>query len=129
MNWSGMMKSVGLCSSFSDPTADTETNALHAELLEGIDIGAEVQLRGQDAMATSVARQEGNLAPFQFAQNKGIGRLAKRRLYAFFLYVGESGHGIKPAAADNADLRFSQIVLPMRARLRPAPSLLANNSV
>ena len=25
MNWSGITKSVGLCSSFSEPTADSET--------------------------------------------------------------------------------------------------------
>ena len=80
-------------------------------------------------MPAPVPRQKGHLAPFQFAQHKGIGRLAKRRLHALFMHVGESGHRIKPAAADNADLRLSQIVLPMRARLRPAPSLLANNSV
>ena len=46
-------------------------DALHAELLEGVDVGAEVQLGGKNAMAAAMARQEGDFAAFQFAQNEG----------------------------------------------------------
>ena len=83
-------------------------NALHAEFLEGVDVGAEVQLRGQNAMAAAVARQERDLAALQFAQHEGVGGFAEGRFHALFMNVGESGHGIQPAAADDADLRLRQ---------------------
>ena len=86
-------------------------NALHAQLLEGVDIGAEVQLGRQNAMAAAVARQKGDFAALELAQHKGVRRLAERRLDALFVNVGESGHGVKPAAADNPDLCLSQCSL------------------
>ena len=86
-------------------------DALDAELLEGVDVGAEVQLRGQDAMAAAVAREKGDLAAFEFAENEGVGWLAEGRFDALFVHVGESGHGVEPAAADDADLCLSTIVL------------------
>ena len=108
MNWSGITKSVGLCSSFSEPTAETETNPLHAQFLEGVDVGPEVQLRGQDAVSAPMPGQKGHLAPLQLAQHKGVGRLAKGRLHALFMHIRKSGHRVQPAAADNANLRLSQ---------------------
>ena len=86
-------------------------DALDAELLEGVDVGAEVQLRGQNAVAAAVAGEEGDLAAFQFAEDEGVGWVAEWRLDALFMNIGESGHGIKPAAADDADLRLSQCSL------------------
>jgi hypothetical protein len=83
-------------------------NALDAELLECVDVGAEVQLRGQNAMAAPMPRQKRHLAALQLAQHKRVGGLAKGRLHALFAHVGESGHGVKPAAADDADLRLRQ---------------------
>ena len=83
-------------------------DALDAEFLEGVDVGAEIQLRRQDAVAAAVACEKGNLAAFQFAKHEWVGRIAERRLHPLFVQVGESGHGIKPTAADDADLRLGQ---------------------
>ena len=47
-------------------------DALDAELLEAVDVGAEVQLAGQDAVAASVPRQEGDAAAFQRAQDVSL---------------------------------------------------------
>ena len=45
-------------------------DALDAELLEGVDVGAEVELGGQNAMAAAVAREKGDLAAFELAENE-----------------------------------------------------------
>ena len=63
-------------------------------------------------MPASVPRQERHFAALQFAQHKRVRGLAKRRLHALFMHVGESGHRVKPAAADDADLRLSQLLAP-----------------
>ena len=55
-------------------------DALDAELLEAMNVGAEVQFTGQDAVASPVARQECDLAAFERAADIGIRRRAKRRL-------------------------------------------------
>ena len=47
-------------------------DALDAELLEGINVGAEVELGGKDAMAAAVAREKGDLAAFELAENEGV---------------------------------------------------------
>ena len=78
-------------------------DALDAELFEGVDVGAEVQLRGQNAMAAAVAREKGHLAALQLAEHKRVRGLAEGRFDALLVNVGESGHGIQPAAADDAD--------------------------
>ena len=86
-------------------------DALDAELLEGIDIGAEVQLRGKNAVAAAMAGQEGDFAAFQFAQHEGVGGIAEGGFDAHFVLIGEAGHGVEPAAADDADFCLSQVVL------------------
>ena len=48
---------------------------LHAELLEAVNVGAEIQLGGQNAVSASVAGQKRNLAAFQRAQDIGVGGL------------------------------------------------------
>ena len=53
-------------------------DALDAELLEGVDVGAEVQFGGKDAMAAAVAREEGDLAAFELAENEGVGGCRRR---------------------------------------------------
>ncbi len=93
-------------------------DALDAEFLEGVDVGAEVEFRGQNAMAAAVAREEGDFAAFQFAENEGVGWIAERRFHAHFVLIGEAGHGIEPAAADDADFRLSQDLLLTRTRRR-----------
>ena len=45
-------------------------NPLDAELLERVDVGAKIQLRGEKLVTTAVSRQEGNFAALKFAQDK-----------------------------------------------------------
>src|SRR5580698_10797527 len=89
-------------------------NTLDAELLECVDVGAEVQLGGKNAMAASMAREKGDLASFEIAKHKSLRWLAEVRIHALFAYVGEAGHGVKTAAADNADFRLRQTSLLFR---------------
>ena len=65
-------------------------------------------------MVPAMARQKGDLAAFQFAQDKGVGGVAKGRLHALFMHVCESRHRIEPAAANNSDFRLSQCPLLFR---------------
>ena len=58
----------------------------HAQLLEAINIGAEIQFAGKNAVPASVTRQERHFAALQRAQDIGVGRLAERRLQAHFSY-------------------------------------------
>ena len=59
-------------------------------------------------MAASVTRQEGDFAALESAAHVGVGRRAERRLHAHFFGLGQTGHGIEPAAADNSDFRLWQ---------------------
>jgi hypothetical protein len=62
-------------------------------------------------MAAAVARQESDLAAFEFAEDKSVGGRAKGRFDALLVDVGESGHGVKPAAADDADFYLRHLPL------------------
>ena len=94
-------------------------NALHSEFLEGVDIGPEVQLRREDAVTATVAREERNPVSFQFAENEWVRWIPKGRFDAFFVDVGKSGHRVKPAAADNPDLRLRQCRSDRQAKSSP----------
>ncbi len=48
-------------------------DALHAELFHGVDVGAEVELGGKNAMAASVTREEGDLTALELAEDEGVG--------------------------------------------------------
>ncbi len=63
-------------------------NPLHAQLLHREDVGAEVQLRGQQQVTAAMAGKKGHLAPCQIAQNKGVGRIAEWGCDALFADVG-----------------------------------------
>ena len=76
---------------------------LHAQLLKAVNIGAKIQLAGQDAVSAPVTRQERNFAAFQRAQDVGVRGLAERRLQAYLFNFGEPRHGVQPAAADNSN--------------------------
>ena len=43
-------------------------------------------------MSATVAGKESDFAPFQFAQHEWVRGFAERRINAFFVDVGESGH-------------------------------------
>jgi hypothetical protein len=47
-------------------------NALHAELLECVNVGAEVQLRGQNAMPASMPSKKRYAAALQLTQHKCV---------------------------------------------------------
>src|SRR5205823_13300782 len=51
-------------------------DALDAEHLEAVQVGAEVELRGQDAMAAPVARHEGDALAVEVAEQIGVRRRA-----------------------------------------------------
>ena len=86
-------------------------DALDAELLERVDVGAEVELGGKDAMAAAVAGEKGDLAALELAEDKGVRGRAEGRFDALFVNVGEAGHGVKPAAADDADFCLRHLLL------------------
>ena len=83
-------------------------DALDPQLLEPVNVGAKVQLTGQNAMAASMARKKRHLASLQRAAHVGVGRRAKRRFHPHFLHLAQPGHGVQPAAADNSDFRLCQ---------------------
>ena len=87
-------------------------DALDAELLEGIDVGAEVELGRKNAMAAAVTREESDLAAFELAENEGVRGRAEGRFDALLVDVGESGHGVEPAAADDADFCLRHSLTP-----------------
>ncbi len=55
------------------------------------------------AVANAVARQEGDALAAEGADGERVARRAKRRLDAALLDVGQVGHAVEAAAADDAD--------------------------
>src|SRR6185312_12656897 len=76
---------------------------LDAEHLEAVDVGAEVQLRRQDAMPDAVPRQEGDPLAAQRADHVRPRGIAKRRRDPPLLAIGHLRHVVQAAAADDAD--------------------------
>ena len=79
-------------------------DALDAEHLHAVDVGAEVQLGRQDAMADAVPRQERDPLAAQRADDVRAGRIAERRGDGPLFAVGQLRHVVEAAAADDADL-------------------------
>ena len=71
-NWSGITKLQRLVLFLERSDGGNGDDALDPELLEGVDIGAEIQFARQDAVATSVARQKGNFAAFECTADKCV---------------------------------------------------------
>ena len=57
-------------------------------------------------MPAAMPRQKRYVLTFQRSHGEGIGRLAERRLDANLARPRQTVHGIKPAAADDADARL-----------------------
>src|ERR1700723_3180818 len=79
-----------------------------AEHFEGVDIGAEVDLGWEQAVSAAVTGEEGDLTAFECAEDEGVAGIAPGGGDVFFVNAGETGHGIQPAAADDADFRLLQ---------------------
>ena len=108
---------AGLVLFFQRADGGDGENALDAELLQRINIGAEIQLRGKDAVAAAVPGEEGDLAALEIAEDESIAGIAEGRRDTHFMDVGEAGHGVEPAASDDADFRLLQYGSP-RGTLR-----------
>ena len=59
-------------------------------------------------MPSTMPREKCHLAAFERAEDVSIRRLAEGRILFHFLHISEPGHGIKPAAADDSNLRLRQ---------------------
>ena len=81
-------------------------NPRDADFLHCPNVGAVVQLAGQNAVAPPVAWKEDNLAAREFSAEQGIRRRAKRRADSGPFLVGEAFDVVKPAAANDADAMF-----------------------
>jgi hypothetical protein len=87
-------------------------DALDAELLKTVNIGAEIQFGWKQAMTAPVAGKESNFASSKSSQDVGIGRIAKRSGEFYFLDIGYTGHGVEPATANDAYFRLRQSESP-----------------
>ena len=95
--------------------------APRAQLFHPIDIGAEIQLGGQDSVATAMTRQENHANAVELANKIVIRRRAKRRLNAHPLAVLNAVHLIQTAATNNTQ-RHHTILLSYAACSRGAAS-------
>ncbi len=102
-------KIEGLVFFFQRAHSRNRNDALDSQLLEAVNIGAEIQFAGQQFVPASMAGQKGDLTPFERAQNVCVGGIAKRCLLAQFVRVAESGHVIQTTAPDNANLCLLQL--------------------
>src|SRR6266700_2877031 len=89
-----------------------------------MNVGTKIEFAGQEAMATTVARQKRDFAAFQRATYIGVGRGAERRLHPHFFDPGQPGHRVEPAAADDSDFRLCQSPSRRRARTRVKPVII-----
>ena len=76
---------------------------LHAERLERPDVGAGVDGGGRNAVAATMAREEGHLHAVQAPATDGVAGIAERRRDRLVAYVFQARHVVEPAAANNAD--------------------------
>src|SRR5205823_8721800 len=80
----------------------------HADLLEREDVGAEVDLGGEQAVAAPVPRQEDEARAAQAADHQLVGRRAEGGVGAEALHALEPGQVVEPAAAEDAEGGFRQ---------------------
>src|SRR6185295_18641111 len=80
---------------------------LDSQHLEAVDVGAVVDLGGQQAMAAAVAGQKGHGAAFQLAEDIGVRRNAERCLDPALFADLHPLHLVQAAAADNTDTDVS----------------------
>jgi hypothetical protein len=92
-----------------------------AQLFHAENIGAMVQLAGQNAMAAAVAREKDHLAPGQFAGQEIVRRRPEGRFHLDPFWRVNPFDVIKPAAADqtNAMFRHAKTILTLGFSRRP----------
>jgi len=90
------------------PDGGNRDDPFDTQLFEAVNIGTEIQFRGKNAVPASVSGQECNLAALERAQYIGVGRISEWSLLLDFPHIAKAGHGIKPAASDNANFRLRQ---------------------
>src|SRR5438552_17318068 len=83
-------------------------NSFHPKLFESINICAEVEFAGQEAMAASVTSEEGHFSSFECAQHVCIGWRSEWSFLRDLLNIGEAWHGIQSAAADDSNFCLRQ---------------------
>jgi hypothetical protein len=76
-------------------------DSLNPKLLESMNIGPEIEFARKDTMPAPVPRQKGDLAALEHPAYIRVRRRAERRLHADLFHLRQSGHRIKPAAANN----------------------------
>ena len=81
-------------------------NALHAQRLESVDIGAKIQLRRRNPVTTPVPRQKRDFPARQLPDHVVVRRRAPRRLDRALLLRFKFRHRVQPAAADDSDFWF-----------------------
>src|SRR5207247_9221377 len=81
-------------------------NPLDAEKFHCVDVGPKVDLRGKNAMAAPVAREERDTFSFKRAENHCVRRIPKRCPNAKLAEVVQSWHRIQPAADTVLDLHL-----------------------
>lgn len=59
-------------------------------------------------MAASMAGEEGDFATFEIAENESVAGITKWRRDALLMNAGQAGHGVEPAASDDADFSLLQ---------------------
>ena len=65
-------------------------DALHSQLFEAINVGAEIQFAGQKLVAARVARQKRDFAAFQRSENVGVGGISEWSLLLDLLRIGRN---------------------------------------
>ena len=102
-NWSGSTMSHGLVFRLERADGADADDPGHAELLHAPDVGAVVELAGQNPVAAPVPGQKHDLAPRQLAGEETVRGRAKGRLDLDPLLLGKAFDMIEAAAADDAD--------------------------
>ena len=87
-----------------------------AQHLHPEDVGAEIQLRRRQPVSGAVPRKKRHALSAQRAEHVRTRRIAKRRRQRDLVAIGDVGHVVQAAAADDADLNGIQSVSCLRLR-------------
>ena len=87
-------------------------NALHAEGLEGVDVGADGNLGWGYAVDSAVPGQEGYADAFQASGDYGVAGVSEGGRDFDLLAVGEAGDVVESGAAYESESGFSHVFSP-----------------